>query len=235
MTQADQMKQHAQSVTTARAAHAEKMKIYNATRNDIARCEQERQAAIEAGKEAESSWRARFRSSRGNLTDEMKAEHGQRIASRELAGEFTGLIEVLELDKQGNMLSCCTSGQRLVEAHNSALNGVADIYWQSALRCVSPKLLHALRLRMLAQSLEQNGNEKPEQYVARIIGEELLALANRVTDAQLLEDPELAQIGLYRPALTAVDMNLYGSPSRRMKLSHELKARREKLEQESRS
>lgn len=229
------MKQHAQSVTTARAAHAEQMKIYNATRNDIARCEQERQAAIEAGKEAETSWRARFRSSRGNLTDELKAEHGQRIASRELAGEFSGLIEVLELDKQSNMLACCVTGKSLVEEHNRALGGIADIYWQSALRCVSPKLLHALRLRMLARSLEEDGNEKPEQYVARIIGEELLALANRVTDAQLLEDPELAQVGLYRPALTGVDMKLYGSLAGRIKLATELKARREKLEQGARS
>lgn len=235
MTQADQMKQHAQNVTTARAAHAEQMKIYNATRSDIARCEQERQAAIEAGKEAETSWRARFRSSRGNLTDELKAEHSQRIASRELAGEFTGLIEVLELDKQSNMLSCCVSGKRLVEAHNSALNAVADIYWQSALRCVSPKLLHALRLKILAQSLNGEGFEKPEQYVARLIGEELMALANRVTDAQLLEDPELAEVGLRRPALTGVDMNLYGSPVGRSKLATELKSRREKLEQGARS
>lgn len=235
MTQADQMKQHAQSVTTARAAHAEKMKIYNATRNDIARCEQERQAAIEAGKEAETSWRARFRSSRGNLTDELKAEHGQRIASRELAGEFTGLIEVLELDKQGNMLNCCVTGKSLVEAHNTALNGVAEIYWQSALRCVSPKLLHALRLQILAKSLDGEGFEKPEQYVARIIGERLMALASRVTDAQLLEDPELAEIGLHRPALTGVDMNLYGSPATRSKLATELKSRRENLEKGARS
>ncbi|WP_394661837.1 hypothetical protein [uncultured Pantoea sp.] len=235
MTQADQMKQHAQSVTTAREAHTAEMKAYNATCNDIARCEQERQAAIEAGREAESSWRARFRSSRGNLTDELRAQHSQRIASRELAGEFTGLIEVLELDKQSNMLSCCATGKRLVEAHRSALNGIADIYWQSALRCVSPKLLHALRLRMLARSPEENDNEKPEQYVARNIGEELIKLASRVSDAQLLEDPELAQVGLHRPALTGVDMNLYGSPARRMQLGAELKARREKLEQEHRS
>ena len=91
----------------ARTAHLEKMKEYNAICADITRCTKEREAAIEAGKEAETNWRMRFRTLRGNLTDELKAEHSQRIASRELADEFTGLIAELELDKQVSMLNAC--------------------------------------------------------------------------------------------------------------------------------
>ncbi len=61
----------------------------------IAHSKKECEAAIENGREAETNWRTRFRSLRGNLTDELRAQHSQRIVSRELAEEFTGLIEEL--------------------------------------------------------------------------------------------------------------------------------------------
>ena len=78
--------------TAARDAHAASMRTLNEIDASIERCKQERQAALEESTQAEQDWRSRFRSLRGNLTPEMKAEHGRRIASRELADEFTGLI-----------------------------------------------------------------------------------------------------------------------------------------------
>lgn len=236
MEQKQEITRRLETLTAARTAHAEKMKAYNTICADISRCEQERSAAITAGKEAESTWRARFRSLRGNLTEELKAEHSQRIASRELAEEFAGLIEVLELDRQKSMLGCCATGKDYVEAHRSAFDAYAEEAWQSALRCISPKLLHAARLKMLSMALHRNGSgdegEKPEVTVARLVGETLGTMAERVADKALLETPELALMGLYRPALTGVDMKMYNSPAGRMVAAKEIKAQQDKLAQE---
>jgi hypothetical protein len=137
----------------ARAGHTAQMKEFNSVVAHITRCEKERQAAIEAGKEAESNWRINFRKLRGNFTDELRAEHTQRIASRELADEFVGLLKELELDKQYATLCCCTSGKELVESHSTAFTEFADAHWQSALRNVSPSLLWAIKLRIQREKI----------------------------------------------------------------------------------
>ncbi len=71
---------------------------------------------------------------RGDITDELRAEHSQHIASRELADEFCGLLKELALDRQEAMLKCCGSGKEYVESHREAFTGFADAHWQSALR-----------------------------------------------------------------------------------------------------
>ncbi|MDR7344802.1 hypothetical protein J2X14_003244 [Pantoea alhagi] len=204
----------------ARTAHLEKMKEYNAICADITRCTKEREAAIEAGKEAETNWRTRFRSLRGNLTDELKAEHSQRIASRELADEFTGLIAELELDKQVSMLNACGTGKEYVYAHKLAFNEFADAAWQSALRNVSPSLLWAIRLRLQREKVNprDDGERSDVQVVAELIGNALTRVAAALPEKALTEAPVLENIGLWRPALTGVDMALYASPGKRNKL-----------------
>lgn len=153
MTTPEQKPASQERFEKARAEHTERMKAYNGICADIARCEKEQQAAIEAGKEAESNWRTSFRNLRGNLTDELRAEHSQRIASRELADEFGGLLKELALDKQEAMLKCCGSGKEYVESHREAFTGFADAHWQSALRNVSPSLLWAIKLRLRREEL----------------------------------------------------------------------------------
>ncbi|WP_249278216.1 hypothetical protein [Pantoea sp. AMG 501] len=49
-----------------------------------------------------------------------RAEHSQRIASRE------ELLKELALDKQEAMLKCCGSGKKYVESHSAAFTGFAD-------------------------------------------------------------------------------------------------------------
>ncbi|MDT3641297.1 capsid protein, partial [Cronobacter sakazakii] len=96
--------------TAARDTHTASMQALKEIDTSIERCKQERQTALDESAEAEQDWRSRFRSLRGNLTPEMKAEHGRRIASRELADEFTGLIAELENDRKRAMLGACTTG-----------------------------------------------------------------------------------------------------------------------------
>ncbi|WP_317694443.1 hypothetical protein [Serratia sp. UGAL515B_01] len=58
----------------------------------IENCQQQKQAAQEEGQKAEGDWRSRFRQLRGAITDDMKQQHIQRIAQRELAVELDGLL-----------------------------------------------------------------------------------------------------------------------------------------------
>lgn len=123
----------------ARTKHSENMKRYNTICADILRCDKEQKSAVEAGKEAETNLRSRFRTLQGQLTDELKAEHSQRIASRDLANEYTDLISVLELDKQSAMLACCSSGKAYVEAYRTAFAEITDRHWEAAMKTISPE------------------------------------------------------------------------------------------------
>ena len=98
--------------TAARNTHAASMQELKEIDTSIERCKQERQTALSESAEAEQDWRSRFRTLRGNLTPEMKAEHSRRIASRELADEFTGLIAELETDRTRAMLNACSTDSK---------------------------------------------------------------------------------------------------------------------------
>lgn len=93
------------ALNEAKDAHTASMGKLSDIEASIQRCEQERQTALSESAQAEQDWRSRFRTLRGNLTPELKAEHSKRIASRELADEFTGLITELEKDKTSPCLA----------------------------------------------------------------------------------------------------------------------------------
>lgn len=236
MTTPEQKPASLERFENARAQHTERMKAYNGICADIARCEKEQQAAIEAGKEAESNWRTSFRNLRGNLTDELRAEHSQRIGSRELADEFGGLLKELALDRQEAMLKCCGSGKEYVESHRESFTGFADSHWQSALRNVSPSLLWAIKLRIHREELSPTfaGEDRDRiKDVAYLVGEALTQAAAALPDSVLKEAPLLENIGLHRPALTGIDMDLFTRPLRRQKLAESIRAQRAKLQEGS--
>ena len=201
----------------AKSAHTENMLKLNDIDAAITRSEKERQTAQEESAEAEQSWRARFRSLRGVMTPEMKAEHSQRTASRELADEFTGLIAELEDDK------ACSSGQAYVSAHLSAFSVCAQNEWAAAMNDISPALVRAFALRM--RELEMKGEEHPHRVLFEALGEHVLTQSRYYT-FDMAQEPVISQLGLHRPALTGVDMTLYKSPARRMAVAKELAQKR---------
>lgn len=207
----------------AKAAHTENMLKLNDIDAAITRSEKERQTAREENAEAEQSWRARFRSLRGVMTPEMKAEHSQRTASRELADEFTGLIAELEGDKSGAMLAACSSGQAYVSAHLSAFSVCAQNEWAAVMNDISPALVRAFALRM--RELEMKGEEHPHRVLFEALGEHVLTQSRYYT-FDMTQEPVISQLGLHRPALTGVDMTLYKSPARRMAVAKELAQKR---------
>ena len=80
---AQQLAESNQHITDKLSAFsAASMQILKEIYTSIERCKQERQTAFDESTEAEQDWRSRFRTLRGSLTPEMKAEHSRRIASR---------------------------------------------------------------------------------------------------------------------------------------------------------
>lgn len=84
---------------------------------------------------------------------------------------------------------------------------------------ISPALVRAFSLRL--RELEMKGDENASSTVIQELGAHLLT-QSRFYSFNMEQEPVLSQLGLHRPALTGVDMDLYKSPARRMKLGKEL-------------
>lgn len=185
----------------------------------IERCKQERQTALSESAEAEHDWRCRFRTLRGNLTPEMKAEHSKRIASRELADEFTGLIAELETDRTRAMLNACSTASKYLSAHDDAFTAYAGAEWAQVVNTLPVALIRAFLLRIRA--LEMQGDSVPQSVA---IGElrDALNRQGSLYHFDMKQEPVLAVTGMHQPQITGVDMELLRSPAKRMKLARKL-------------
>lgn len=90
----------------------------------------------------------------------MKAEPSRRIASRELADEFTGLIAELETDRTRAMLNACSTGNKYRSVHGEVFTAYAGAEWVKAINAVPVALIRAFLLRIRA--LEMNGESAPQ-------------------------------------------------------------------------
>ncbi|ELY2495313.1 capsid protein [Cronobacter muytjensii] len=205
--------------SAAKDAHAASMQTLKEIDTSIERCKQERQAALEESTQAEQDWRSRFRSLRGNLTPEMKAEHGRRIASRELADEFTGLIAELENDRKRAMLGACTTGNKYRAAYDDALSTYAGAQWSQALAAVPAPLVRAFVLR--TRSLEMKGEASPQSAALAELRDVLSRLGSEY-QFDMTQEPVLSVTGMHRPHLAGVDTELLNSPAKRMMLAKAL-------------
>jgi len=231
----DKLTARLQTFDEAKAAHTQSIANYNDILSAITRCARERQAALDEGNEAENNWRVRFRKLRGAITEEMKAEHSQRIAKRELAEEFNALIEELELDKLQATVHNSSTGKQYISAHRHALQEYADTQWQAAMRSLSPTLLRAIKIKLAALSLADInvknaiGYIEPEQEVTNLLNELLIDTAKRVR-LEMDAEPVLSVLGLYSPVLDNVDLSL-STPARLNKFSQEMAEKRQKLKE----
>lgn len=205
--------------TAARDTHSASMQELKEIDTSIERCKQERQTALSESAEAEQDWRSRFRTLRGNLTPEMKAEHSKRIASRELADEFTGLIAELETDRTRAMLNACSTASKYLSAHDDAFTAYAGAEWTQVVNTLPVALIRAFLLRIRA--LEMKGDSAPQSVA---IGElrDALNRQGSLYHFDMKHEPVLAVTGMHQPQITGVDMELLRSPARRMKLARKL-------------
>ncbi|WP_430691267.1 capsid protein [Klebsiella quasipneumoniae] len=214
----------------AKSAHTENMLKLNDIEAAITHSEKERQNVLDDSAEAEQNWRARFRELRGMMTPELKAEHGQRVAGRELAEEFTALIDELNDDKARTMLTACTSGNEYISAHTVALSAYARNEWAVVMKDIPPALVRAFALRL--RELEIKGEEHPHNILIQELGENVLAQSLYYA-FNMEHEPVISQIGLHRPALTGVDMKLFKNPAFRMSRAKELAQKRKQQEVKS--
>ncbi|MEI6017876.1 capsid protein [Klebsiella quasipneumoniae subsp. quasipneumoniae] len=214
----------------AKSAHTENMLKLNDIEAAITHSEKERQNVLDESAEAEQNWRARFRELRGMMTPELKAEHGQRVAGRELAEEFTALIDELNDDKARTMLTACTSGNEYISAHTVALSAYARNEWAVVMKDIPPALVRAFALRL--RELEIKGEEHPHNILIQELGENVLAQSLYYA-FNMEHEPVISQIGLHRPALTGVDMKLFKNPAFRMSRAKELAQKRKQQEVKS--
>ncbi|MCK6999613.1 capsid protein [Enterobacter kobei] len=205
--------------TAARDTHAASMEKLKEIDTSIERCKQERQTALDESAEAEQDWRSRFRTLRGNLTPEMKAEHSKHIASRELADEFTGLIAELETDRSHVMLNACATGNKYLSAHDDAFTAYAGAEWTQAINALPAALIRAFLLRI--RTLEMKGESSPLSVATGEL-RDALNLQGNLYHFNMKQEPVLSVTGMRRPQITGVDMVLFRSPVRRMTLARTL-------------
>ncbi len=211
----------------AKVAHAGCMLRLNDISEAISRCTKERDQAQEQSKEAETNWRTRFRNLRGEMTEELKNEHSQRISQMELAKEFADLINDLELEQKTEMLGCARTAKKLLGAHKHAFVTYAEYQWSQALKNLSPSLIRAIKLKLhalsMATTLEAQSEYyiEPEKVVSGLIGNKLTEVAKQCQFDMEIE-PILEKIGLYHPSLAGVDMALMNSPIKQQQLCQEL-------------
>ncbi|HED6272316.1 TPA: capsid protein [Enterobacter sichuanensis] len=205
--------------TAARDTHATSMQALKEIDTSIERCKQERQIALDESTEAEQDWRSRFRTLRGSLTPEMKAEHSRRIASRELADEFTGLIAELETDRTRAMLNACSTANKYLSAHDDAFTAYASAEWAQAVNAVPVALIRAFLLRIRA--LEMKGESAPQSVVISEL-RDALSRQGSLYHFDMKQEPVLSVTGMHRPQITDVDTELLRSPAKRMMLARKL-------------
>ena len=99
---------------------------------------------------------------------------------------------------------------------------------------MSPSLLWSIKLRIRREELSPTlaGDDRDAiQDVAYLVGEALTQAAAALPGSVMKEAPLLENIGLNRPPLMGIDMELYRHPVRRQKLAESIRAQRAKLQE----
>ncbi|HFJ4332912.1 MULTISPECIES: NAD-dependent aldehyde dehydrogenase [Serratia] len=217
----------------ARAAHDKNYQALTDVITGIARCHQQKKDTEVESHEAESQWRTLFRKLRGEMTPELQAQHHSRISTRELAKEFDGLIEEMELDKMQLHLSCGGTAPKVVDAHKDALTTFAAHAMHQAVDAlskalISPEVIKACALASRAYGVYADNPMKmiEQQVLGTLQGRIHVAMAQ-----QNIDHPVLNEIGLTIPEETGALPELQNSPARRMQVVSELKEKRRRLQQ----
>lgn len=222
-----------QALRDARDAHNKNYQALTDVVAGIARCHQQKKDTEVESHEAEGQWRTLFRKLRGEMTPELQAQHHNRIAKRELAKEFDGLIEEMELDKMQLHLNCGGTAPKVIAAHKAALTAFANHAMRQAVDAlstalISPDVIKACTLAVQAYGVYGDNPMKTiEQHLLKTLQGHILAAIAQ----QNIDHPVLNDIGLTIPEKSGVLPELEESPLRRGRLATELKEKRRRIQQ----
>ncbi|EPB4204966.1 aldehyde dehydrogenase [Yersinia enterocolitica] len=209
----------------AKAAHLENVKKLNELQASITRCQQQQQEAENDNQQAENSWRKLFRKLRGEMTEELQSQHATRIAKRELAKEFAGLIEEIKLDESLAKLYCCSSAKEYQQAHKETILAYADMEMKTALENLSQEIIRAAKIKITAYKMY---GSRPATEILNGVKDHLIDIASKF-ELDMEKEPVLSELKLHQPALEGVDDELYNSPIKWTRLALSVKEKREQL------
>ncbi len=215
----------------ARSAHNANVAALEDIKTAITRCHQQQHAAEVSSQESESNWRKLFRSLRGEMTDELKAGHNTRIAQRELAKEFAGLLEDMEWDHKQAMLRCCGTAKTYKEAHIRAAYAYARHEVANSLSTIQlPQLVRAMKLSVALRHPYSQSDGDVYQEIMASVGT-LLRKICEITPTDMTKEPIAMKIGLeYPDVMKGLDHELYNSPIKRLRLAEALSKRKSEQE-----
>ncbi|BEN47699.1 hypothetical protein SMKC056_46450 [Serratia marcescens] len=222
-----------QALRDARAAHEKNYQALTDVVTGIVRCHQQKKATEVQSQEAESQWRPLFRKLRGEMTPELQAQHHSRISKRELAKEFYGLIEEMELDKMQLHLNCGSTAPKVVDTHKEALTSFAAHAMHQAVDALSAALISPDVIKACALASRAYGvyADNPMRMIELQV---LVALQGRIRATmatQNIDHPVLNEIGLTIPQETGVLRERQRCPMRQMQGVTELAEKRQCMQQ----
>lgn len=207
----------------------------------IASCREQKQTAEAQCQQDDTGWRELFRKARGVMTGELKQQHIERIANREMITELDSLIQELELDEEKHKIMCSGYGSSLRSAHTNALAELADKELSQSLSALDG-VVRAVKLKRMALSAEQartTHNGRFSEYeidIDKSVYAEIRAyLEPRVTKYafDMASEPELSVIGL-SPELSKYMDEKLASPVKRNMAFDEIKRKQSELKEKGR-
>lgn len=222
-----------QALRDARAAHDKNYQALTDVVTGISRCHQQKKDTEVQSQEAESQWRTLFRKLRGEMTPELQAQHHSRISKRELAKEFDGLIEEMELDKMQLHLNCGGTAPKVVAAHKDALTTFAAHAMHQAVDALSKALISPDVIKACALASRAYGvyADNPMRMIELQVQGALQGRIRATMATQNIDHPVLDEIGLTIPQETGVLPELQSSPIRRTQVARELAEKRRLLQE----
>lgn len=222
-----------QALRDARAAHDKNYLALTDVVTGIARCHQQKKDTEVQSQEAESQWRPLFRKLRGEMTPELQAQHHSRISKRELAKEFDGLIEEMELDKMQLHLNCGGTAPKVVSAHKDALTTFAAHAMHQAVDALSKALISPDVIKACALASRAYGvyADNPMRMIEQQVVGTLQGRIRATMATQNIDHPVLNEIGLTIPEQTGVLQERQRCPMRQMQGVTGLAEKRQRLQQ----
>ncbi|WP_323666401.1 capsid size determination protein [Pectobacterium punjabense] len=204
----------------------------------IARAKEQKTNTEAENQLSDTDWRARFLAARGEMTEELKNQQLQRLAQRELAQEYDGLLAQLDIEQLRQKAKCHASAKDCCNAHASALRDYAEWEFNQALNTISANVIRAIKLQrhMLdittSEFTQGLAYQNPEKVVMDLVVEKLKAKTNNYR-FDMSNEPVLSSLGLNVPSLPHSYFEPVASPARRMKFFNELKEKEEALKTRS--
>lgn len=222
-----------QALRDARAAHDKNYQALTDVVTGIARCHQQKKETEVQSQEAESQWRTLFRKLRGEMTPELQAQHHSRISKRELAKEFDGLIEEMELDKMQLHLSCGSTAPKVVAAHKDALTTFAAHAMHQAVDALSKALISPDVIKACALASRAYGiyADNPMRMIEQQVLGALQGRIHATMATKNIDHPVLNEIGLTIPEQTGILQERQRCPKRQLQGVTELAEKRQCMQQ----